>query len=64
MRLRTSARQIELAEQLAEKAAQNLRRAGKKVYRSSTTGRYVVEDRPSRRKRADLRNDDIPVIDD
>lgn len=31
-----------LAEELAEKAAKNLRRSGRIVERSATTGRYVV----------------------
>ena len=31
-----------LAEELAEKAAKNLRRSGRTVERSATTGRYVV----------------------
>lgn len=31
-----------LAEELAEKAANNLRRSGRTVERSATTGRYVV----------------------
>ncbi len=34
-----------LAEELAEKAANNLRRSGRTVERSATTGRYVVGDK-------------------
>lgn len=34
-----------LAEQLAEKAANNLRRSGRTVVRNVTTGRYVVSNK-------------------
>ncbi|RFA07548.1 hypothetical protein B7R21_15265 [Subtercola boreus] len=37
-----SERAHELAEELAERAAENLRRSGKTVVRNPATGRYIV----------------------
>jgi hypothetical protein len=41
-----SERSQALARELAEKAAKNLRRSGRTVERSATTGRYVVSRKP------------------
>ncbi|MDF2443043.1 MAG: hypothetical protein JWR01_1246 [Subtercola sp.] len=55
---RYSERAYELAEELAEKAADNLRRLGKTVERNPTTGLYVVSEptsttaRPQKRRAA------------